>query len=209
MTDNLRAQRRERTRRKILQAAVRVFAELGFEAASMGTIAARAGMKKALVQYHFETKLKLWQCSVDFIWLELRQLENRLPRLSSQADAEQERALIREVFRSIIRFAKDHPDWVGIMFREASAPGPRLDWLVEKHLHKDLADGVAFVELAQAHGLLPPGSALHILHIISGALTYILLVAPLSKKASGVDLTTDESLDTTVDLLLAMLNPKT
>lgn len=208
MTDNLRAQRRERTRRKILQAAVRVFAELGFEAASMGTIAARAGMKKALVQYHFETKLKLWQCSVDFIWLELRQLENRLPRLNSQANAEQERALIREVFRSIIRFAKDHPDWVGIMFREASAPGPRLDWLVEQHLRQDLADGVAFVELAQAHGLLPPGSALHILHIISGALTYILLVAPLSKKASGVDLTTEESLDTTVDLLLAMLNPK-
>ena len=93
------------------------------------------------------------------------------------------------------------------MFREAATPGPRLDWLVETHLKKDISDGVDFVSRAQAHGLLPQGSALHILHIISGALTYILLVAPLTKRATGVDLTVDESLDTTVDMLLAMLSP--
>ncbi len=174
----------------------------------MGTIANRAGMKKALVQYHFETKLKLWQESVNLLWAEMRNLADGLPKLNKSPTVDQERNQIREAFRAIIRFAKQHPDWVGIMFREAATPGPRLDWLVETHLKNDINDGVEFVVLAQSHGLLPSGSALHILHIISGALTYILLVAPLTKRATGVDLTVEDSLDTTVDMLLTMLNPK-
>lgn len=205
---NLRAQRRERTRLKILQSAVRVFAELGFDAASMGSIASHAGLKKALVQYHFETKLKLWQEAVNHLWAQLHSLEAQLPRLNNERTPAQEREMLRDVFRAIIRFAKDHPDWVGIMFREASTPGPRLDWLVEQHLRKDIEEGTRFVELAQAHGLLPAGPPLHILHIISGALTYLLLVAPLTKRATGIKLTSDESLDTTVDLLLEMLRPR-
>jgi TetR/AcrR family transcriptional regulator len=206
-SNNLRTQRRERTRKKILLSAVRIFAELGFDAASMGTIASRAGMKKALVQYHFETKLNLWQESVNLLWDEMHNLADGLPKLENCPSIELEHNQIREAFRAIIRFAKKHPDWVGIMFREAATPGPRLDWLVETHLKKDISDGIKFVTLAQSHDLLPAGSALHILHIISGALTYILLVAPLTKRATGVDLTVDDSLDTTVDMLLTMLNP--
>lgn len=204
---NRRAQRREETREKILTAAVRVFAELGFEAASMGSIANRAGLKKALVQYHFETKLNLWQEAVNSLWSELHTIEDRLPRLSDITSRDEERDILREVLRAIIHFAKNHPDWVGIMFREASSPGPRLDWLVEKHLKKDIEDGTRFIELAQSHGLLPQGSSLHILNIISGALTYPMLVSPLTKRAAGISMASDESLDTTVDILLNMLKP--
>ncbi len=204
---NRRAQRREETREKILTAAVRVFAELGFEAASMGSIANRAGLKKALVQYHFETKLNLWQEAVNSLWEELHSLENRLPRLAEVSTRDEEREILRQVFRAIIDFARSHPDWVGIMFREASTPGPRLDWLVENHLKKDIEEGSAFIALAQSHGLLPQGSPLHILNIISGALTYPLLVSPLTKRAAGISMASEESLDATVDILLNMLKP--
>ena len=204
---NRRAQRREETREKILEAAVRVFAELGFEAASMGTIATRAGLKKALVQYHFETKLNLWQEAVNSLWSELHTIESRLPRLTDMTSRDDEREILREVLLGIIRFAKSRPDWVGIMFREASSPGPRLDWLVENHLKKDIEDGTRFIELAQSHGLLPEGSPLHILNIISGALTYPLLVSPLTERAAGISMASDEALDATVDILLNMLKP--
>nr|WP_281388621.1 TetR/AcrR family transcriptional regulator [Litorivivens lipolytica] len=199
--------RREETREKILRAAVRIFAELGFEAASMGSIAARADLKKALVQYHFETKLNLWQEAVNFLWSELHTLEDGLPRLSDFSSHDDEREILRQVLRAIIRFAKSHPDWVGIMFREASSPGPRLDWLVENHLKRDIEDGTAFIATAQSHGLLPEGPPLQILNIISGALTYPLLVAPLTKRATGINMASDESLDATVDILLNMLKP--
>lgn len=203
---NARALKKQHTRRRILGAAIREFAELGFDAASMGVIARRAGLKKALVQYHFETKINLWKEAVDTLWLQLEELNDTLPPQPVDGTAEQEKAYIREVFRQVIRFARDHPAWVGVMFREASTPGARLDWLIEKHLRRNFEDGIALVEMAQRHGVLPEGSPLHLIHIISGALTYLLLVAPLTERITGVDLKTDDSLDTTVDLLITMLS---
>ena len=149
-----RTLKKERTQRKILDAAIEVFAESGFDAASMGTIANQAGVKKALVQYHFETKEKLWQAAIDALWLQLDEMVVTLPRFEQGQTPEQEKEFLRESLRHIIRFARKHPAWVGIMFREASSPGPRLDWLIENHLRKNIVDSMQFVELAQKHGLL-------------------------------------------------------
>lgn len=204
---NARELKKQRTRRQILNAAIQEFAESGFDAASMGVIARRAGLKKALVQYHFETKINLWKEAVDALWQHLQVLDHHLPPEPADGSPEEERRYIREVFRQLIRFARDHPAWVGVMFREASTPGPRLDWLIERHLRRNIEDGTRLVKMAQRHGVLPQGSPLHIIHIISGALTYLLLVAPLTERVTGVDLRTDESLDTTVDLLMNMLAP--
>ena len=47
---NTRQQQRQQTRTQILDAAIEVFARSGFEATSLAGIAARAGVKKALLQ---------------------------------------------------------------------------------------------------------------------------------------------------------------
>jgi len=52
------------TRQTILNAAVTVFAELGFAGASIGEIANEAGVPKSLVQYHFGPKDQLWQTCI-------------------------------------------------------------------------------------------------------------------------------------------------
>ncbi|MCG8400245.1 MAG: TetR/AcrR family transcriptional regulator [Firmicutes bacterium] len=202
-----RAQRKQQTRRKILDAALQVFAEVGFEAASLAAIAKRCGVQKALVQYHFETKDKLWKAAIGQLWAELRDALPNYLRQPAGADHKSmtQQSDIRRLFKQIILFARDHPAWVGIMFREASAPGPRLDWLVEHYLQQDFADGTRFIELAQQHGLLPRAPAIHLLHIISGALTYALYVAPLTHKVTGIDMASEQSLDTLVDTLMLLL----
>ncbi|OYN95578.1 TetR/AcrR family transcriptional regulator [Enemella evansiae] len=48
-------------REAILAAAERVFAEVGYDAATMRTIAREAGVGLTLVVYHFETKLNLYR----------------------------------------------------------------------------------------------------------------------------------------------------
>ncbi len=63
------------TREKILSAAVRAFAEKGFNGVSVDEIAKRAGVKKALIYYYFPSKDELfrevWEKSLD-------ELENHL-----------------------------------------------------------------------------------------------------------------------------------
>ena len=54
------------TRRKIIDAAFSIFSEHGYGATSIGEVAAKAGVQKSLVQYHFGNKEELWQaCLAD------------------------------------------------------------------------------------------------------------------------------------------------
>ncbi|MCQ4160375.1 TetR/AcrR family transcriptional regulator [Roseomonas sp. GC11] len=55
-----RARQRAARRRQILEAAERVFAETGFEGASMAALAAAAGLPKANLHYYFGTKEALY-----------------------------------------------------------------------------------------------------------------------------------------------------
>lgn len=204
-----REQRKQQTQTKILNAALEVFSEVGFDAASLNHIANRCGVKKALVQYHFATKEQLWKASIKLLWEHKRET---LPNYIADArtynpDSKDavNRDTMRDVFKYIVRFARDNPAWVGIMFREASTPGPRLDWLVEHYLHQDFADGTHFIELGQQHGLLPEGSPIYLLNIISGALIYPLLVAPLTHKVTNLDMTSEQSLDELVNTLMNLL----
>src|SRR5215468_10830647 len=51
----------EFTRERILKAAVRLFAERGYEATSIRTIAARANVNQAAINYHFKSKDGLYR----------------------------------------------------------------------------------------------------------------------------------------------------
>jgi len=53
------------TRGKILEAADGLFAEVGYDAATTREIAARSGVNKALIHYHFENKEALLVCILD------------------------------------------------------------------------------------------------------------------------------------------------
>lgn len=53
-----------KTRETILASALSIFAEKGYTGSSIGDIAAKAGVPKSLVQYHFGSKEDLWQACV-------------------------------------------------------------------------------------------------------------------------------------------------
>jgi AcrR family transcriptional regulator len=55
------AERREATRRSILEAAARLFAELGFAAVTVDEIAAAAALAKGAVYHHFPSKEALFE----------------------------------------------------------------------------------------------------------------------------------------------------
>jgi len=54
------------TKRKILYAAKKEFAEKGFDGARMSSIASIAEVNQALLHYHFETKKNLYNCIFDY-----------------------------------------------------------------------------------------------------------------------------------------------
>ncbi len=62
-TPGTRAQRRERTRAAILQAAQQIFADNGYQKATIRAVAERAGCDPALVMQHFGSKNALFRAA--------------------------------------------------------------------------------------------------------------------------------------------------
>ncbi|NRB38639.1 MAG: hypothetical protein HRU20_09260 [Pseudomonadales bacterium] len=113
-------------------------------------MAERAGVKKSLAQYHFENKEVLWREAVQQVW---QQRSDALPRYldgvaMNMDDTGKPTQMIRDLCQRLLRFTFAHPEWVKMMFQEASTPGPRLDWMVENFLKADFMDGKAMIELA-------------------------------------------------------------
>lgn len=187
MTSGGREPKTNARREGVLRAAAQLFAQRGFDATSFSLVADAAGEQKSFVQYHFENKDVLWRAAVSYLWL---QRNNALPRyiedISLQRAPEDKEKMIRDLFRTILQFTFEHPEWVKIMFQESSTPGPRLDWLVKEFISTDFIEGRAMVEIAQHHGILPKVDPMDLLHILSGALIYLVSVAPITERVLGV-----------------------
>ncbi len=201
---NSRQRQREQTRWQILSAAAEVFARSGFEAASLAEIADRAGVKKALVQYHFSTKEQLWKDAAAFTWSERDAYLADALAVGTRGSADDD---LRRGFTALVEFTREHPNWLWFMFHEAAAESERLDWLIEHCMRRDYVLGEKFVRHFQDLGLIRQGPPIHLLHLISGALTYNLLVAPSTKKITGVDLAAEAEIAEQVALLSGMLRP--
>jgi AcrR family transcriptional regulator len=202
---NTRQQQRQQTRTQILDAAIEVFARSGFEATSLAGIAARAGVKKALVQYHFSTKEQLWQSAASRLWTERNA---RLAEVMSNYSDTDALANMRRGFTALLEFTRENPQWLWFMFHEAAANGDRLQWLIDEFLREDYRLGEEFVRQFQGEGQMREGSPLYLLHLISGALTYNLMVAPLTHRVTDVDLASPESIARQVTLLQTLLAPQ-
>jgi len=68
MKSNSRKLRKEATRSAILQSALLIFSERGFDGASTRDIAAHTGVHHALINYYFDNKDKLWRAAVSFLF---------------------------------------------------------------------------------------------------------------------------------------------
>lgn len=201
---NSRARQREHTRLQILDAAAGVFARSGFEAASLADIATHAGVKKALVQYHFATKDQLWKATALHTW------QQRNAHMAQYLDGTGENtpeSTMRQGFTALVEFTRESPNWLWFMFHEAAAGTDRLNWLIDNCMRNDYLMGEEFVRQFQAQGLIRAGSAVHLLHLISGALTYNLLVAPSTLKVTGVNLADKDEIARQVALLQELLRP--
>jgi len=113
--------------------------------------------------------------------------------------------MIRDLCRCLLQSTFDHPEWVKIMFQEASTPGPRLDWMIKQFLISDFAEGKAMIELGQNRNLLPKVDSMDLLHILSGTLIYLVNIAPITERILGIQPNTRNYIEQHVDTLMNIL----
>ena len=180
-----RAQRKEQTLRRLVEAAFELVAEGGTDALTTTAIASRTGLSSTIVQYHFGTKLELWRAAVDRAFAELR---TGLAAILEDPGPADERERLRLLIRGHVAFVARNPEFVRLMHDEGKRRGPRMRWMVDRHVRPLFEALLPLVEGAQQRGLLPGGIApVHFVYILAGAAGVIFHQAEECRRVSNVD----------------------
>ena len=191
------------TRDRIVRAALAAFSEMGFGAASLREIGERADVSQQLITHHFETKLGLWKAVVDHTFGELRaSFVGRARELEGVSLPERMRLLIKE----FLVFSAEHPEFARFMMHEGASKGPRLEWLVERHVRPIYKTIESRIEEAQGRGLMPMGDPFQIVYLLIGS-TAMFSQAAEFELLVGRDVRSTEVVDARADLVLRLLLP--
>jgi AcrR family transcriptional regulator len=197
-----RADQREQTRERIVEAAAEAFSERGFRGASTREIATRADTNQGLITYHFRSKDELWRAAADRIFGKLRtQLGARFASLTGLPARDRAREAIREY----VRFVAAHPELFRFMVEEGKTDSERMEWLVDHHL-RPLFE--SFLQLGESFsGQVGSEQMPHAYYVMAGAGSVIFAVAPECRRLTGLDPTTRKAVDAHADFVARLLVP--
>jgi AcrR family transcriptional regulator len=135
-----------------LKAALSEFANRGFEAASIRSIAERTGLQHPLITYHYPTKDALWRATAEYAFEKIREKWDKSgPELAGAAPIDHLRAEYRAVFDYTAAF----PEFHRFMRQEAKYDNPRLRWVAETVLAPLIDRLLPQIRAAQRDGDLP------------------------------------------------------
>jgi AcrR family transcriptional regulator len=197
------AEPRGDTREAILIAALRIFASKGYDAASTREIATEAGINHGLIRYYFGSKSKLWKDAVDRAF---SALETGLEAVAEDTRVSSDRERAGLLIRNYVRFVARNPEFVHLMHEEGKRKGPRMRWLVDRHV-KRLFEGITgLLGAAGGAGVLrvdiPP---IHLHYIIAGSVGLFFHQAEECKRLSGIDPFDDAVVETHARAVEALL----
>lgn len=119
----------EKTKKKILAAALKVFAKEGFPDAKLRVIAAKAGATHNLIRHHFGSKDDLWKAVVDD---GLRLREDRLKQIIAAEQSEDPVEIFKKLIESHVLFVAENAELAKILMHSNSRTSPHLDYVIFK-----------------------------------------------------------------------------
>jgi TetR/AcrR family transcriptional regulator len=203
-------QRGVNTRRELLEAALREFAAVGFNAASTRTIAARAGVRQGQLTYHFETKDVLWRATVDHLFERFdAEFSTAWERHGTTGD-EDAVTVFESGVRALVRAVSRLPELNRVMVHEATVDSDRLVWLVDRHVRARFEQLSVQWRQVQAHGDTHlDADPVVMYYCLLGAASLLYVNAPEAHHLLGGDdstpTVTDALVDAHADTIVAML----
>jgi TetR/AcrR family transcriptional regulator len=166
------------TRNALLAAGAALFSEPGYDAVSIEQLAARAGVNKALISYHFGGKRGLYSAVLASGFQEIAQ---RL-EAAEQAAADAPEALhaLLEVFAA---FRAEHPEFPGLFIREVLSSG--VDPAVVPHLVSIIGIVRRIVVRGTREGAMRPVNPMLVHFGLVGAIVFFTATEPARRRAAA------------------------
>ncbi|MBV7266127.1 TetR/AcrR family transcriptional regulator [Erythrobacter ani] len=184
---NKRQQQREKSRASVLNAAAQLFADLGYDGASLGAVATEAGISKQNLLYYFPDKEQLWKDTIvhvfDQVNVELaRELE----------DFDETEAPLRHIIRAYFAVCRRHRAYVVIPMIEGTKDTWRSRFITDRYLKDHIVAFEFYIDRMRKAGQLPQVDAVYLQNLIAGGAQLFLALSPLWNRALGVDTQSEE-----------------
>ena len=153
------------TKADIFEAAANLFSEKGFDGVSVDEIAARAGVNKAMVYYHFADKITLYREIVGEMLLSVGAAVTHIAAEKASAPEKLDRFIA-----TFVRLNDQQPYFPPLMLRETSSGAPHLDLETFSKIRNVFG---AFVKI------LSEGQAAGAFRQIQPMLAYTSIIGPL------------------------------
>jgi AcrR family transcriptional regulator len=190
------------TRDRIVAAAADLFSERSFDGATTREIAARAGVTQPLLNYHFRSKEELWQAAVDSLFDLLNQtMDARTAGLRGVDEVTSAKLRVRE----FVTFSARNPQLHRIIMQESKADGPRMDYLVDRHVRPIYERTIELFENLARRGAVPAIPATHLYYILTGAGPTMFVLAPECRRLSSLDPADDAVIEAHADAVCLLL----
>ena len=164
------------TRAALLSAGAALFAERGFDGVTTATVAARAGVNKALISYHFGGKRGLYQAILSSGFAEMADGLKAVEVLGRDAPE-----TLRGLLAAFARVAESRPDFPVLFVREVLSRG--IEPAVLPHLVEILGVTRRVAERGMREGAFRrvDPAAMHL--ALVGSLVFFLATEPARRRA--------------------------
>ena len=146
------AENAAKTKAHITECALNVFAQQGYEAASLRDIAQRAGVTHGTLRHHFGSKHAVWTAVADQVLLHYQQ--RLLPILNVATQNQDYLAAFEQVVRGFISVSLQNPPFARLLIQECTNPNERSAYVQQHFLAMHQVIGDLFNNAQQQSGAL-------------------------------------------------------
>lgn len=189
------------TKQAILEAALREFADKGFDGASTREIAERASVNHRLIGHHFGNKELLWKATAKDVFG--RYVHQQRERYKGLHGVDQP-VLLRLMLREFILFSAKVPQLHRFMVQANDGGEGRLEWLIKNHLAPGITFDLMLLKTAQEAGMLRAGDVMHLRYLFIGAATSVFTLAEEYEFMSKQNPFEDAFIEKHVEMVLSL-----
>jgi TetR/AcrR family transcriptional regulator len=168
----------EATRQALLRAAAELFSERGFDGVPIEEVAARAGVNKALISYHFRGKRGLYVAILESGFAAMR---SRLEAIEARAPSARE--ALRSFLDAFAAVTREQPGFPTLFLREVLATG--IEPAVLPHLLEIIGVSRRLAERGAREGLFRRIDPLLLHFGLVGALVFFFATEPARRRAAA------------------------
>ena len=141
----------ERSRKRILDAAEKMFAERGYLSVTLDEIAKRSGTKRSLILYHFKSKLGLWRTASGRAAEAFNGALSRNIEETRRGGTGYDRpATVAAWFDAYM----EYPNFPKMLVMEGNSRSQRLDWLIQHFAYAREIGSTSLVKERMSQALL-------------------------------------------------------